>query len=400
MDEYRYKAILENGKVVEQSIQARSRSDVITLLKSKNMKLVSIKKQAKQISIFGGKVSTVDRANFCRHMSIMLRSGLSISEAVELILSEAENPKLKQILQDLSFSLQEGGEISVIFQRYPEVFDKIFLALVRSGEQSGTLEKTFQYLADQSYSSHRLSKKVQGAFMYPAVIMTVMAGMGIVMMTFVLPKLSEVFLKMNIKLPMTTKILLSVGTFMGDNVIVVFGTIIGLIVLIAILLRNPKNKEKLKSVLANAPLIKKLYKQIDLARFSKTLSSLLEAGVPIIKSLNIASETLTQKNMIKVASEFEKGITEGKQIGDLFDVNKNAFPSIMVQTIRTGEKTGTLDKVLKDISSYYEEELDEALKTFSTMLEPIIMIIIGLAVGAMVISVLTPIYGLVGGMGI
>jgi type IV pilus assembly protein PilC len=331
-------------------------------------------------------------------MAIMLKSGLSMSEAVDLILAETDNPKMKKIMQDLAFSLQEGGEISMILRKYPEVFDDIFLALIRAGEQTGSLEKTFEYLANQIYSTHQLKKKVQGALMYPAVIMTAMVAMGVLMMTFVLPKLSEVFLKMKIELPAPTRIMLAVGNFMGKNAVFVFGSIFVLVITVVFLMKNVVIKKAVVSALANAPLVKKVYKQIDLARFCDTLSSLLRSGVPIVKSLNIASATLTQKKMIEVSKRFEKEITEGKQLGDILESDKDAFPSILVQTIKTGEKTGTLDTILIDVGKYYQEELDSALKQFTSLLEPLIMIIVGLAVGAMVIMVLGPIYGLVGGM--
>lgn len=398
MQEFKYKAVLDNGKVIEQTISAKNRDEVVALLRSRKLKVVSVKKIPKDIVLFEKKVSIVDKANFCRYMAIMLKSGLSMSESIDLIMSETENLKFKKILQDLAFSIQEGGEISAILHRYPEVFDDIFLALVRAGEQTGSLDKTFEYLADQTYNSYKLKKKVQGAMMYPMVIMIAMSAMGVMMMTFILPKLSEVFLKMKIPLPAPTRMMLMVGNFMGANVLLVFGIILAIIIVITVLMNNVKSKKIISAMIANAPVVKKVYKQIDLARFCDTLSSLLQSGVPIIKSLNIACETLTQKDMIAVSKQFEKGITEGKQLGDILDTGGKAFPSILVQTIKTGEKTGTLDTILVDVAKYYEEELDSALKEFTALLEPMIMIIVGLAVGAMVVMILGPIYSLVGGM--
>jgi type IV pilus assembly protein PilC len=217
------------------------------------------------------------------------------------------------------------------------------------------------------------------------------------MMTFVLPRLSQTFLKMKIPLPTPTRILLETGKFIGENT---FSVLLGLVIFIAIfvfLFSYHKTKTFIVSRLANFPVIKNLFRQIDLARFSRTLATLLQSGVPIVTALSIASQTLSQFDMQKVAGKFEKGVTEGKTIADILSSErKKTFPPLMVQTIRTGEKTGTLDTVLLEISEYYEAELEDSLKEFTAILEPIIMLIIGVAVGAMVIMIIAPIYSVMG----
>lgn len=398
MQTFKYKILDKNKKIIENTVQARSRAEVVAMLREKNVKILTVKKNATEISFLGNKIKTLDKANFCRYMSIMLKSGLSVSEAVEVISSETENGKMKLILNELSFSMSEGGEISKTLEKYPNIFDKVFLALLKAGEKSGSLEKTFEYLSNQLYASHRLNKKILGALMYPAVVITAMIGVGILMMTFVLPKLSAVFLKMKIDLPLPTKILLTFGDFMGKNSLLVFLGIFIFVAIVVVLMSNYKTKRSVFSFFSNAPIIRKLSRQIDLARFSRTLSTLLKSGVPIINALNIAAETLSQKDMKKVASSFEKGITEGKPIASLLSEKKKVFPAIMVQTIKTGEKTGTLDTVLAEIAEYYEAELEDGLKEFVTLLEPLIMLIIGVAVGAMVIMIIAPVYSVVGSM--
>ena len=276
MQTFRYKAIQSNGKIIEQSIQARSRDEIVATLRSKKNKIIFVKKESNTSNLVGNKVSTIEKANFCRYMAVMLKAGLSISESIDIISSETENKKMKLILQALSFKLQEGGEVSMILAKYPEVFDPIFLALVKAGEQSGSLEKTFEYLSDQLYAVHRLNKKIQGAMMYPAVIISAMFGVGFLMMTFVLPRLSQTFLKMKIPLPLPTKILLETGKFIGDNVLLVF-LILGLIIgLIAFLFGYHKTRQFLVSRISNLPIIKNLFRQIDLARFTRTLATLLQ----------------------------------------------------------------------------------------------------------------------------
>lgn len=397
MDSFYYKAIQESGKIIEQTVQARNKQDLVVALKAKNFKIISIKKKGIALKAIGGKITNLEKANFCRYLSVMLKSGLSISEAIEIIASETSNIKMKEILENLAFEMQEGGEISASLDKYPSVFDDTFLALVRAGEQSGSLEKTFSYLADQLYSVHRLNKKITGAMMYPAVILMAMFGVGILMMVFVLPRLSQTFLKMKIPLPLPTRMLLEFGNFVGENTIWVILGLAGIITFFMFLFSFYKTRKIINRLLTNAPVLKRLFKEIDLARFSRTLSSLLQSGVPIVRALQISSKTLTQNDMKKVAAQFEKGVSEGQTIADVLSLSKRkAFPALMIQTIKTGEKTGTLDTVLKDLADYYEEELEDMLKEFASIIEPIIMLVIGVAVGAMVIMIIAPIYSVMG----
>jgi len=383
--------------MIEQIMQARDREEVVVALRSKKYKIIFVRLESTANNLTGNKVSTLEKANFCRYMAVMLKAGLSISEAIDIIGSETENRKMKLILQSLSFELQEGGEISASLARYPEVFDPIFLALIKAGEQSGSLEKTFQYLNNQLYAVYRLNKKIQGAMMYPMVIIAAMFGIGFLMMTFVLPRLSDTFLKMKIPLPLPTRILLETGSFIGDNLILVIISVLAFILFWAFLFGYHKTRQFLMAKIANFPIIKKIFRQIDLARFTRTLATLLQSGVSIISALQISAKTLSQYDMQKLALQFEKGVSEGKTIADVLTMgNKRVFPSLMVQTIKTGEKTGTLDSVLLDLSEYYEAELEDKLKEFTTILEPIIMLVIGVAVGAMVIMIIGPIYSIMG----
>ncbi|NMB56344.1 type II secretion system F family protein [Candidatus Beckwithbacteria bacterium] len=393
---FTYKVILPNGKLFQQTLKAKDEEEVATVLRSKNLQILSIRKIRQQQSIFAKGVSNFEKANFCRYFSVMIKSGLSLSEALDIISSETENKTFKSILQDLQFEIQQGGSISDTLSKYPQVFDEVFLALVKAGEHSGSLEKTFYYLSEQLYASHRLTKKIQGAMMYPAVILIAMLGMGIGMMLFVLPKLSETFMKMKIEMPPMTKAVFAFGTFVGKNVMPVSFVLLSVIVIIVFLFTFYQTRRAIGSFLVNLPILSKLFRQMDWARFARTLATLLQSGVPVIESLNISAQVLTQNDMKKVASNFEKELEKGKTIAEVLGKGKKAFPSLMIQTIKTGEKTGTLDSILLDVALFYENELEDMLKELSSMLEPIIMLVLGIAVGAMVLIILAPVYSILG----
>jgi type IV pilus assembly protein PilC len=396
---FSYRVLLPNGKRVEQSYQANSKKEVSLMIRAKGWRILSIKEIKQGPTLFRSGVSTLDKANFCRYLSVMIKSGLAIAEAVQIISSEAESKRMKEILTDLTFDLEHGETISSSLRRHEDVFDKTFLALVSAGEESGSLEKTFAYLADQQYAVHRLNKKISGAMMYPAVILVAMFGVGILMVTFVLPRLGQVFLKMKIPLPTPTRLLLEFGNFMGENTWQVFTALVVLIVAVITLFKYHATRRKLMSWVANAPLVHKLFEKIDLARFSRTLATLLQSGVPITDSLKISSDVFTQRKMQEIAKKFPEEVSQGRSIAEMLTTGKKkTFPALMVQTIKTGEKTGSLSENLFELADFYEAELEDALKEFTTILEPVIMLVIGVGVGTMVVMIIAPIYSVLGNL--
>ncbi len=321
-----------------------------------------------------------------------------MAEAVEIISRESPNKKMHRILVDLQYSIQRGKKISSVLARYPEVFDEVFLTLTQAGEESGTLEQSFDYLAQQLMNSYELNQKVKGAMMYPAVIITAMIGVGVMMITFVLPRISKVFLRLNIKLPVVTRALLSTSTFLGDHSFLVILTMIFLGIGLFFLLRLSKTRALILQALGKIPIFARLFDQLDLARFSRTLSTLLKSGVPILESIKVSVQLLTQKKFTQMGKIFEEDIQKGKSLSESLERGKKSFPALMIQSIRAGEKSGSLEIVLTELADFYEQEVEHTLKGLTAVIEPVLMLVIGVAVGAMVISIIAPIYSVIGNL--
>jgi type IV pilus assembly protein PilC len=234
---------------------------------------------------------------------------------------------------------------------------------------------------------------------YPAVIVTAMIGNAIVMLVFVLPKMSEVFSTLNLKLPPTTKFILALGNFVGDNTNLVLGTIGGLIILTIATFMWHVTREMFVAILTKVPLVKKLRDQIDVSRFSRTLSTLLDNGVPIMEALDVSADVVDQKSLKRAAKSFSEGVGRGEALSDVIEEGKKVFPKVVTQSIKAGEKTGSLGQVLIELAEFYEKEVDYTLKNLTALIEPIIMIVIGVGVGALVVMMIVPIYSVVGGMG-
>lgn len=395
---FTYKVQDVHGKVLEDTIQGTDRSEVASILKADGLKILKIKKMQSANDFFGGKISVSDKAEFCRLMGTMLRSGLSVPESVEIIRQEAKSKKLQNVLADISDQTRKGNSISSVLTRYEKEFGPVFLTMVKAGEESGTLDQSFDYLSKQLGASHELSQKVKGALMYPAVIIVAMLGNAILMLVFVLPKISDVFLKMKIELPVYTKIILGFGAFVGENTILALVAVVLLAVGSFLFVYLRPTRKLLLSTLGRVGAVKKIMDQIDISRFARTLSTLLKSGVSIIESLNVAADSMSQPKLKGAARKFSKGVGEGRTLSDILVESKGVFPSVVVQTIRAGEKTGSLEEVLIEMAEFYEKEVEHSLKNLTALLEPVMMLIIGVAVGLMVIIMIAPIYSIVGSL--
>lgn len=396
---YQYKANSKYGDVIDDTIQAANQEEAASVLRSQGMQILTIKSTGRlKKDFFSGGISVSDKANFCRFMATMIRSGMSIPEAVEIIKEEATSKKLKKVLTDISYQTRKGKSLSSVFSMYPDDFDQIFLTMIKAGEESGTLEKSFDYLAKQLAANHELSQKVKGSLMYPAVIVVAMFGNGLMMALFVLPRISGVFLKLDIPLPTYTRIVLGMGEFFGNNsLLVLIGVVVMGALTVGAFFFKPTRK-LIMSIITSLPVVKKVAKHIDVARFARTLSTLLKNGVPIIEALDVSAQTISQKRMREQAELFSKQIAKGESLSAILVGSKKIFPPIMVQTIKAGEKTGNMEQVLEEMAEFYEKEVDFSLKRLTSLLEPVLMLVIGVAVGVMVIIMIAPIYSIIGGL--
>ena len=396
---YSYKVKDQKGKVVEDLIQAPSIKDAATTLVSDGYKILTIKKVDQNIGgILSGSISISDKAAFCRFLATMLRAGLPLPEAIDILKDEAKSRKLKKVLMDVSFEVRKGKTMSSVLSKYKRDFDPVFLTMIKAGEESGTMDKSFDYMAKQLILTYELIQKVKGAMMYPIVIVGAMIANFVVMLVFVLPKLATVFFQLNVKLPPATKFVLSVGEFVGKYTTEVLVGVFAFAFIVFMLFNIQKTRDAIFDFFMGLPAIKGIVIQIDVARFSRTLSTLLASGVPIMVCLEVCSNVLRQPALRKQAKQFSAGIAQGKQLSEIIMSGKKVFPSTVVQTIKAGEKSGSLESVLEEMAEFYEREVDYNLKKLTSLLEPLLMLVIGIAVGAMVIIMITPIYSLVGGM--
>jgi type IV pilus assembly protein PilC len=396
MPTFSYRAINDKGEIERSSLSARNREEAGHLLQQKNLTpiYISPKKQKKKILIHK-KVSLLEKISFARYMGLMLRSGLSMSQGVDSLAQETTNAPMRKVLDDLAYGLSSGKPISSILESYPEVFDAIFISMIKAGEASGTLTDSFTYLADKLKAEYELQRQIKGAMVYPLIIFLALLGMGTILIVFVLPRIGKVFTTLDIDLPLPTRILLSTGQFFQKYITFIAPAIIICGFLSYFFLPRNKVKQLISRVLIILPITGKIVKRIDYARFTRTLGVLLKSGVSITKAADISFSTVTQPKISGKAPQIKKRLLKGENLSDILKQNK-IFPAFITQMLTVGEKSGTLEEVLEEIGTYYAQEAEEDLKNIAQVIEPILILVVGVLVGLIVVSIIAPIYSLIG----
>ena len=408
MPQFSYKAVGADKKVKYGKLPAVDKGDLfrklndigLTLLSFEEKKSGKKEKADKNISISKilKRVSVVDKMLFARHLSVMLKAGLPFSRALTVLTEQTSNAYFKEVLNGVKKDVQKGKSLAKSLEKYPKVFDGLFVNMIKVGETSGNLEEVLDTLALQLKKSHELTSKVKGAMIYPAVIVFAMILIGTLMMIFVVPTLLNVFKDMDVELPITTKIIIFISnTVQNHGIFILLGFIL-LTSLFFRIVKTAKGKKTLDYFLLRIPAIGKIISKINMARFSRTLSSMIASGVSIVKALEIISDTLGNtyyKNSVKNAcADVQKGVALSEVIGRY---DKLYYP-LMVHMIEVGEETGTLENTLKQVAEFYEEEIDQITSNMSSIIEPILMLVIGGAVGFFAISIIQPMYGIMGNM--
>ncbi|MFZ2188883.1 MAG: type II secretion system F family protein [Candidatus Moraniibacteriota bacterium] len=339
-------------------------------------------------------ISLKDKLMFTRNLSVMISSGLPISKSVSNISVQTKNKKFQQILVNIFDDIQAGTTFADGLAHYPGVFGDLFVNMVRVGESSGNLEEILEILSIQLEKEHDLTSKIKGAMTYPAVIVVAMIGIAVLMLTYILPKMMGVFADMKVDLPASTQFIISLSNVLRDHYVIVAVGFALFLLAIKYLLTMESGKRILGFILINVPVIKNMVIKVNCARFARIYSSLLRSGVPVVQALTIISNTLTNYYYKKAAVDGIEDVQKGVSLSKVIEKNPKVFPVLMAQMAQVGEETGKTETVLLKLAEFYEDEVDQISKNMSSIIEPVLMIFIGGAVGFFAISMLQPMYSL------
>jgi type IV pilus assembly protein PilC len=344
-----------------------------------------------KLPAFFSRVSVKDRAFLSRQLATMLSSGIPLIESVKVLMLQTKNTIVLESLTQIAADLESGLTFSAAIERHPKLFNKIYVSIVRSGEATGKLEDVLLQLADNIEKESALVGKLKSAMVYPIFIITAMIGVAILMMVKVMPQLQSIFTESNVELPITTKILLAMSGFMVNFWWLVVIALVGGAIGLAAYFRTPDGSAILNHIVVKIPggIANDLY----MARFTRTMSMLVKAGLPIIQALEITSQVMNNviygDALMAAKTEIERGLPLSAPLA-----KHDFFPKIVTQMVMVGEQTGRLDQILERLAAYYETELDDKVKGISSLIEPVIIVILGVGVAFLVMAVLMPIYNI------
>lgn len=342
------------------------------------------------------RLSTAEKLGLVSNLATMLSAGIPILEVVDSLLEDAKGSQ-KKLLESLKADLSQGSHVSDAFARFPKIFDKITVNLIKASEEAGTLDVTLMDLKASIKKDAEFMDKIKGALTYPVLIFFVFAGVLVMILVVVVPKISGVFLRLNVALPLPTQILIGMSQALTKYT---FFVILGIALLVAgIFFLYREKKRAFLHLLFMLPLVSTLAKQIDLTRFSRSLFLLLNAGIPIAAALELAQEVVVKREVGDAISHCKEVVLGGSELSDGLKFAKNIFPSIMIKITEAGEKSGSLDKSMQDVAEFLDYQVNNTLKTLTTLLEPIMLIFVGVLVGGMMLAIIAPIYGLIGQVG-
>ena len=329
-----------------------------------------------------------------KNLSAMLSAGLSLSRALSVIERQSNNKRLKKVIGAISESIKGGSSFHETLGAYPKIFPELFAAMVQAGEESGSLADSLTVVALQMERSEELIRKIRGAMIYPAIVVTAVFIVGVLMLIYVVPTLVKTFTSLGVEVPLATQIIVALSNFMVNNISLVLPAMVACIIGSIVFVQSKPGRKMVLAVALHLPVIGELARETYTARASRTLSSLLSSGVPVLNALSITKEVVRAEVFAKVFTEAEEHVKKGELLSTAFSTHANLYPILMSDMLAVGEETGKVSEMLRQIAEFYETDVAEKTKDLSTIIEPVLMLLIGTFVGIFAVSMIAPIYSL------
>lgn len=395
MPKYIYKARNWEGKIVTSEVDGESKESVIQKLRERGFFVTTIKEKSKEIVLFQKKVKPQEVAIFARQFATMIGSGVPLVRCLNILQEQVENPKFAEIIRKLRQDVEAGSTFSAALEKHPVIFSNLFVNLVKAGEAGGILDEILERLANYLESSEQLKAKVKGALTYPAVVICIALGVVVFLLTFVLPSFQSIFEGMgNVELPLPTKLLLDASAFMRAYFIYLGIAFFFAVGAIKRFLSTKQGTRLLDTNILKVPALGMMLRKVAVARFTRTLGTLIASGVPILQALEVTAETAGNVIISDAVHKTRVSIKEGESIAEPLRQSK-VFPPMVVQMIAVGEETGELDAMLSKIADFYDQEVDTSVKALTSVIEPIIIVFMGLVIGGIVMAIFLPMLKLV-----
>jgi len=403
MPKYFYTARSLKGEPKSGNIEVKDTHELARILHEEGYILISAnleresKRRVFEISIpFFDRVSLKEKMFFTRNLRIMIASGLPLPRSLKTLAEQSKSKKFRKAIFNIREEIIKGKNFSEGLSLHPNIFSELFQNMVKVGEEAGTLEKVLKILTNQMERENELKSKIMGAMIYPAVIVCAMIGIGILMLIVVVPQLALTFKELNIELPPTTRLVIFLGTFMAEKWYLMILIVLGILLLLRVASRTKTGKILIDNITLKIPIISGIVKKTNSAQTTRTLGSLITAGVPIVRSLEIVSGALSNIYFKTAVAAAAEKVKKGEKLFVALSPYQNIFPSVVLQMIEVGEETGETSSILAKLADFFEEEVGNATKNLSAVIEPALMLIVGGIVGFFAISMIQPIYSMLG----
>jgi len=393
---FKYKALKENKKSTKGLVEASSEEVAVELLKEKGYTIIYLREKTKidlNNLTFLSSVSPKDVVIFSRQFSVLVSASVSLVDSLKILVDQTENPKLRGIVQEMADEVDAGMRLSDSLAKRPKIFSEFYINVVKSGETSGKLDEVLNYLADELEKDYDMSSKIKGAMIYPVFVLCGLGGVGVIMMIFVVPKLTAVLEETGAELPAATKILIAVSDFLKNEWWLLLLIIVGLVVGVKSASRTEIGKRIIDTVKLKLPIFGHLFNLIYLVRFTRSMNTLIIGGVNISKGLQITADVVDNDIFQRMIRDTKSEVEDGNSISTIFGESK-MVPKMVSQMMTIGEKTGRLDVILARLTDFYTREINNIVANLMTLMEPIIMVVMGVAVGLMVAAIILPMYNM------
>jgi len=394
---YKYKAFDKNKKVQEGMVEANSKDYVGEILAGKGFSIVSISDVSsgkKNINLdFFNRVKTKDLVIFSRQFSVLISANVSMVQALKVLVDQTANVILKTVISEVADEVDAGLTLSEALGKRPNVFSNFYVSVVRSGETSGKLDDVLSYLADEMEKDYDMMSKIKGAMIYPAFVLCSLVIVGIVMMIFVVPKLTSILTESGAELPAITRILIGTSGFMQKYWWLLIVIAAASTAAFKWYIKRPQGRRQFDYIKLRLPIFGHLFQLIYLVRFTRSMNTLIVGGVTIDNSLKVAAEVVGNKIYQELIEKTIKEVEDGNSVSSVFQSSK-IIPKMVSQMLNIGEKTGKMDIILERITDFYNREISNIVVNLMTLMEPLIMVVMGVAVGMMVAAVILPMYNL------
>jgi type IV pilus assembly protein PilC len=401
MPTFSYKAVKKNGEEYVGNLDAEDRFAVYAHVSGEGGTVLSykevsrVKLSLKHVNSLIGSVKTKDIIVFARNLSTMIGAGLSLVRALAIVERQTTNAKLRSTAQALRVSVEGGKQFNEALAEQPKIFSSLMISMARAGEESGKLAETLKLVALQMERVYELKRRIRGALIYPAIIMTALVIIGVLMLVFVVPTLESTFIQLGVDLPAATRAIIATSSFISNNILLVLAMVIAFISALIFGMRTTAGKLLLDLLIINTPLIKTLAFEANSARTARTLSSLLSSGVSVVRAIEITADVMQNSYYKAILLKGREDIQGGAPISDMFSSNEKLYPPLVGELVSVGEETGQLPGMLLYVAEFYEAEMEQKTRNLSTVIEPFLMLLVGVVVGFFAVSMITPIYSVV-----